>query len=56
MKEMRLANTVRMATQASNDQYRQFFNNLQSELLRLDGKLKDLHKESWADLRAKGRG
>jgi len=53
--EMLLANTIRIS-QASNDKYRQFFSLRQSELYRLDGKLADIQKEAWEDLKAKARG
>lgn len=54
-KELLLAQTMRVS-QASNDRYREFFNEKQTELLRLDGKLAEVQKETWEDLKAKKRG
>ena len=54
-REMLLANTIRIS-QAKNDQYHQFWSEKQSELYRLDGKLPDIQKEAWEDLKSKGRG
>ena len=54
-REMLLANTIRIS-QARNDRYHQFFSERRRELLRLDGKLKEVHKETWLELEEKGRG
>ena len=54
-KEMDLANTIRIA-QATQSQYSVYWQGRKTELLRLDGKLKELHKEVWEELRMKKRG
>ena len=54
-KEMKLANTIRVAM-ANQSQYSRFFNNLRTRLAALDGKASPVYDEAWAAIRAKGRG
>lgn len=54
-KEMRFANTVRTAM-TSQANYSQWFHDKQTELLRLDGKLEQVQREAWEDLKMKRRG
>ncbi len=53
---MSLANTIRVASRASNEQYSSFYDTRQTELARLDGKESQAHRETWAYLKGKGRG
>jgi len=54
-KEMLLANTVRIAM-TSQGKYSEFFKRKQAELLRLDGKLEEFHRQEWEALKMIGRG
>ncbi len=54
-KEMILANTIRIS-QTTNDKYHQYFSSKKMELLRLDGKLAEIQKETWEELKERKRG
>ena len=54
-KEVFFVNMIRIAM-GTNESYMQFFHEKQSDLLRLDGKLEQVQKEAWEDLKMKRRG
>jgi len=55
MKEMLLANTIRVAM-AKQEQYSRFFDNKRTELACLDGRRSEVYDEAWEVLKMKGRG
>jgi len=55
VKEMRLANTIRIAM-AKQEQYSRWFDDRRSELARLDGERSPVYEESWAFLKMKRKG